>query len=674
MANKKIKLSSEDYNRVLLTELQPYHIPIILDNQGFYRTIKGLGDLKNATPKSFQDTVFEQDFGKTYTIPFTYNISKNTTGLRELYLIHPFHQLEFVKFYRNFYSVILYNCTRSEFSLRYPKKISSTVYYKRGDSVFSLLREREVLNEIDRQAIDLDDDENTLEFANNFFSYRKYDFNYKFYESNEFLRLEKKFKFLKMLDVSRCFDSIYTHSIAWAIKGKEYIKDNLLKPKTTDKSFESNFDKLMQSVNFNETNGIVIGSEISRIFAELIFQRIDSNICKSLKEKHGFIHNKDYAIRRYVDDYCIFFSDRRKENEILAVLVEELSLYNFSLNDSKTKEYQRPFITSRSRNIAELRRYAKEKINEILVIHHTSNNKDSYFLPDANSLKKPYEQSARFIKDLKSYWHSNGDFETGFSGYLLNVLTVQLMKFIKGSQHIPSDIPNYENSVISFFLFISDVASYAFTIEPNVSNSITFAKIIIFIQKFVKGDERFSPYYQKINHAVKNTLIELLENELNTPRLYLVERINILLVLNDLDSKNLDALLLDKYIFGEKKDEINYFSLITGLFIVKNESKFSEIKSDILNQIKIKLNNLQSITKSSEAMHIYLDCMSCPFIKLEDKKEITMVVFKKLDITEDIDSKINDWVTFFSKHQWFITWRKIDILNYLRRKQLRESY
>ena len=40
-------------------------------------------------------------------------------------------------------------------------------------------------------------------------------------------------------------------------------------------NFEQDFDKFMQHVNYNETAGIAIGPEFSRIFAEIIFQSID---------------------------------------------------------------------------------------------------------------------------------------------------------------------------------------------------------------------------------------------------------------------------------------------------------------------------------------------------------------------------------------------------------------
>ncbi|MGK8251708.1 antiviral reverse transcriptase Drt3b [Moraxella lacunata] len=346
-------------------------MPIIFNNYGFYNAID-----KNKKSIDFYENFIEPlnisslkncFINDRYTIPFEYQISKNIHSFRSLKLIHPLYQLRFVDFYRKFYSVILYNCGRSEFSLRYPSKVNSTVFRLKNDGIYQKLMNENDLDEFRSNEYEIDIEDNNKEFASSFFSYRKFEFNYKFYDSVEFLRLEKKFIYLTMLDVAHCFDSIYTHSVTWAIKGKKYIKDNL-KSLSENNSFEDGFDKLMQSINYNETNGIVIGAEFSRIFAELIFQRIDFEIQKEIEKKYQLKHNKHYAIRRYVDDYCVFLKERGDEDKILETISDKLKSYNLSLNMAKTRYFQRPFITQRSRNITEIRRFLLSKMSEIFYL------------------------------------------------------------------------------------------------------------------------------------------------------------------------------------------------------------------------------------------------------------------------------------------------------------------
>lgn len=107
-------------------------------------------------------------------------------------------------------------------------------------------------------------------------------------------------------DLQSCFDSIYTHSISWAINGGAHMYKDLYTG-SPDESFGECWDKLMQEMNYNETHGIVIGPEFSRIFAEVILQKIDSQVENQLLTE-GYIVNKDYECYRYVDDYFLFYN------------------------------------------------------------------------------------------------------------------------------------------------------------------------------------------------------------------------------------------------------------------------------------------------------------------------------------------------------------------------------
>ncbi|TOB85966.1 hypothetical protein CGJ95_23980, partial [Vibrio parahaemolyticus] len=65
-----------------------------------------------------------------------------------------------------------------------------------------------------------------------------------------------------------------SHSVSWAAKEKEHIKEHV----QYSNQVSQQLDTLMQRSNNNETNGICVGSEFSRVFSEIIFQRIDINI------------------------------------------------------------------------------------------------------------------------------------------------------------------------------------------------------------------------------------------------------------------------------------------------------------------------------------------------------------------------------------------------------------
>ena len=64
-------------------------------------------------------------------------------------------------------------------------------------------------------------------------------------------------------------------------------------------------------INYNETNGIIIGPEFSRIISEVLLTRIDLEIARDLSSQ-GLELNKHYLIYRFIDDYTIFFMNPKK--------------------------------------------------------------------------------------------------------------------------------------------------------------------------------------------------------------------------------------------------------------------------------------------------------------------------------------------------------------------------
>ncbi|BCV28932.1 hypothetical protein TUM3811_27920 [Shewanella algae] len=110
----------------------------------------------------------------------------------------------------------------------------------------------------------------------------------------------------------------------------------------------------MQRSNANETNGIPIGSEFSRIFAEVILQDIDVKIESILKDSHSINNGSDYRILRYVDDYVIFGMTSNICDIVTNVVSDCLSEYNLYINSDKIVKIDRPFCTEKSRTIISL--------------------------------------------------------------------------------------------------------------------------------------------------------------------------------------------------------------------------------------------------------------------------------------------------------------------------------
>src|SRR5471032_1632273 len=99
---KKIPFLKNDFSRILLTETLPYEVPVFFSNDYFYERVKKQ-DI-NKFDVEIKKVFFE--FQK-YTIPYNYEIIKDSSSKRVLSIMHPAIQLRFPNFYKRYHALIV---------------------------------------------------------------------------------------------------------------------------------------------------------------------------------------------------------------------------------------------------------------------------------------------------------------------------------------------------------------------------------------------------------------------------------------------------------------------------------------------------------------------------------------------------------------------------------------
>lgn len=137
--------------------------------------------------------------------------------------------------------------------------------------------------------------------------------------------------FVLSADISRFFYTIYTHSIPWAVIGKEKTKQWLTSDRDRlTKHWADKLDRAMQACQSQETFGIPVGPDTSRIIAEIIFAGIEGDpTFKSLLAGRSTF--------RIVDDFTIGFDNADEANRALVALRNALWQFNLQLNEEKTR-------------------------------------------------------------------------------------------------------------------------------------------------------------------------------------------------------------------------------------------------------------------------------------------------------------------------------------------------
>lgn len=288
---------------------------------------------------------------QTWRAPASYLVRRDQLRTRQLDLLALGSQLAVAFIYSAHKESILYFGGRSRVSLRFPSRATSP-----GKHLQSRFKEPRP-----NRPVSIETTGRRLGTFNSFFAYEKYAFVGEFYDSKRWNALEAHWRYLRRIDVSNCFKSIYTHSFAWATGSDAHSKAHLgAAPMFSQLDFGRAFDKVMQTANWGETHGICVGPEASRIFAEIIFQKLDLEILDRLG-KLGLKAN-NFEVLRYVDDYFIFTREETHIEKVSSVINAVLTEAGFTLNTSKTKDYVTPFTTEISMKKALLKVFLKQAL------------------------------------------------------------------------------------------------------------------------------------------------------------------------------------------------------------------------------------------------------------------------------------------------------------------------
>lgn len=675
---KKIPITYSK-ERVVLSDVLPYETPVTFSNRYFYKYLvnrqKFYAKLSKLSGKEKANFILKN--GKAYfeiesilfsikakAKPFNFNITHKQNDFRELCVIHPFNQLKMVNFYEEYKSLIIYYSSLSPFSIRKPSKVANFTFYN------DVLHKKNEDKDLQHSQIEQDDSE--YENLKSFFSYRKYSNIHKFYESYQFHRSEKKYNKLLKIDVTKCFDSIYTHSIAWALFNKDIVKSNIDDSLST---FGGEFDRLMQDLNANETNGIIIGPEFSRIFAELILQQIDINIHERLKSNDSngkyLIHKVDYEIFRYVDDYFIFYNKEEDKERITETFKLALKEYKMYLNDKKSIQYSKPIITEIS--------IAKQKINDLFNNHLILKEKENEDEPTNPIL---YFSSNNVITRFKSIIKESKVEYKDIMNYTLAVLDNKTSKLIKKHKSLKEDISTKKQKEFEKgFLEILDVTFFLYSVSPKVNSTIKVCLIIDKIISFLKKNKT-NNYKEPFSPNNKHNILKKISDEINlvlhknkSKKETQIETLYLLIALSQLGREyrlNLKVLCTYFNISINKDDsvqfntELNYFSVTVLLFYIKNiktyNSILSELKDFILDEYtKAKIYGWKDNT---ELVLLLMDILTCPYLNNElDRNE-------KNNLTENTNQIYNNVISPISNQQIYIQDIKNSIKIFTKNKSL----
>lgn len=660
-------------HRALLSDVLPYEVPLTFTNRGFreflndndvvyennqlrWRCVNRATDfaikllfnvgLKTGAGRvEAYNRLFEGELGKPWTVPFSYKITHRENQHRDLGVIHPRNQILASAFYDKYSHLIMYYANLSPFSIRFPHRIAKSIFHRDKLHTISLSNDAQSIEETDKE----------YETLRSYFVYERYSNINKFYESYQFHHLEERFNYLMKVDISKCFDSIYTHSLAWAIYGKDVTKSRLGAKEGT---FAHDFDLLMQRLNYNETNGIVIGPELSRIFAELILQSIDVSVKERLRKTEPPLYNRrDYEICRYVDDYFIFFNNEHDFNRIVQELSVQLKTYNLYLGSEKSTLYDKPIITDLTRAKTRVLQLLDSQLGTLETETPSINDRNKIVFKRSLSLKRI--KAKQLITQFKIIVRECDVDYKELLNYSLAIIDRKNIETLRAYNETTNDQISMQ-SLSNYLLGILEFTFFIYSVSPRVNSTITLCRILVAILSFFRNKRRSADAKHLISKLIHDKICLILQKNKGSEYTQ-VETLYLLIVLSALGKDYwLDAGTLCSY-FDINSDvsgcsmtrKLHYFTITVLLFYMKDKKRYNNIRTCLENHIVSSL-DAAGETRYYHAEHVLLlfDTLSCPYISESVKRQV-------LSMYGVEGKKLQAEIMSLREH-WFTKWVGLD--------------
>ncbi|UKF24782.1 RNA-directed DNA polymerase [Clavibacter sp. A6099] len=429
------------------------------------------------------------DIARISTVPFQYTVRHRSNDYRTLTIPHPAAQLDIVDFYRQHSDLILYHTNKSNYTLRRPTRVAR--YSNTRDWLFE--------SKLTKELGTVEEDNKESDWIRSYFTYKQYSNIYKFYDSAEYRACERQYGYLVKVDIAKCFDSIYTHSISWATEGHDAVKAALMHHRhALKKTFGDKFDTLMQRLNHNETSGITTGSEVSRIFSEVILQAVDVSVEADLLAAH-LRQGIDYQILRYVDDYFIFLAKADDRERVIQILADHLRKYKLRLNAAKEQGEHTPWLSPLS--------IAKDRVRRLIHEHASLGDKDM----KPGALPSPYIDTAALIVGYKAILMDTGVSHFDLANYALSRCERRMEALFRpalsimqddvgsdigvGDSYSEEERSRHLQRVSNALVYLLDFSFFVYSGAPRMSPVVKLARIVSSALRFcrslpVKFDDR----------------------------------------------------------------------------------------------------------------------------------------------------------------------------------------
>lgn len=446
-----------DFLDIIITDSLPNELPIIFSLYNFYEYLEtkkvSIDNIKNELIDNLtnKQTIFSD--GNWDSTPLKFSIKKSDYHIRELSIPSPIAMFVVHLFLSVYEKDILSTMKlKSIFSIRYHTK-NNHLYYRK--------RTKKAIEYYDQTGKD------SIQQTGMYFCIVPYRSISDYFSSKKWHLNNRVFSNYAKIDYKDCFGSIYTHSFKW-ISAKNAI-DSI---EFSNNSMLTVIDKVLQKINGKQTNGIIVGPEFSRMFAEILLQEIDYSVYYQLIEAN-LKKGTDYEVSRFVDDIYIFARTKKISETIVRLFEKEANNLHIKINESKLILAELPYNHSPwIRNVSSFSEQLLGKMFEVTENEFSLRKyKRSVFKREFNVLMSENQKDRKSIVSYVIGSIHNKYVELKKNKTIFNKDSRSQIKFeIELLMYFHSFFPNYDNTqkYISILFLINEATGF-FTEEADLA-------------------------------------------------------------------------------------------------------------------------------------------------------------------------------------------------------------
>jgi hypothetical protein len=239
-------------------------------------------------------------------------------------------------------------------------------------------------------------------------------------------------------------------------------------------------------------------------------------------------------------------------------------------------------------------------------------------------------------------------------------------KSAKGSKQID------RKSYLSAFDALLNSLYYFFTVHATVPSSYQVARATIVTIRFFR--EHLPEFSGSIHEIARRLIQGLTENpalqSLAMSAYVPIEILNVILASTELpENYRTNIFDIRKRILND--ESIDYFSIVSLLFYYGSSdvSLLEEIEDRLTDDFLPKA----LPARNSHDAHLMLDLIACPYLTRDFRHAVLTELYKGLGISSGMYFSFAV-IGEIEENPWFVNWKQIDLLNHLRKKELKAVY